>query len=59
MSKFEIQVFLFAERVGLLLGCLRNYRHTGQDVDLQGALRLEPKVTELLAKVREMLPRPG
>jgi hypothetical protein len=55
----EIEVLEFAERVGLLLGCLRNYECSGQPVDLGGAYRLLPEVAELLARVRGRLPRPG
>jgi hypothetical protein len=53
-----MKVLLLAEQVGLLLGCLRNYRRAGHEVDLQGALDLEPEVARLLAEVRAMLPRP-
>jgi hypothetical protein len=55
----EIEVLEFAERVGLLLACLRNFRRSQDTVDLDGALRLEPEVARLLAAVRERLPRPG
>ncbi len=58
MDEREWQVFLFAERVGLLLGCLRNYKRHGDQVDLDGALSLEPEVAKLLEAVREQLPRP-
>jgi hypothetical protein len=55
----ETEVLEFAERVGLMLSCLRNYERSGQPVDLGGAYRLLPEVAELLARVRERLPRPG
>jgi hypothetical protein len=55
----EAEVLLFAERVGLLLACLHNYERSGQPVDLGGAYRLLPEVADLLARVRERLPRPG
>ena len=58
MDEKDVTVLLFAERVGLLLGCLRNYSRSGDQVDLDGALALEPVVAALLADVREMLPRP-
>lgn len=59
MDEREIEVFEFAGRTALLLACLRNYRRGQDPVDLDGALRLEPEVAELLARVRERLPRPG
>jgi len=43
------------ERTALLLGCLRNYRRSGQQVDLEGAYRLEPEVMALLTPFRDML----
>jgi hypothetical protein len=55
----EIEVLEFAERTALLLACLRNYERSGQPVDLGGAYRLLPEVAQLLAKVRDRLPRPG
>jgi hypothetical protein len=60
MDEKEEAMFLLAEEVGLLLGCLRNYRdHGRQAVDLEGALRLEPDVAALLSRAREFLPRAG
>jgi hypothetical protein len=59
VDEHEADVFLFAERTALLLACLRNYECSGQPVDLGGAYRLLPEVAELLARVRERLPRPG
>jgi hypothetical protein len=53
------RMFLLAERTGLLLGCLRNFKRHGDPRDLDGALELEPEVALLLARVREFLPRPG
>jgi hypothetical protein len=57
MDEKDIRVLLLTDGVGLLLGCLRNYLHTGDQVDLDGALAMEPEVAALLAEVREMLPR--
>lgn len=54
-----VEVMMLAEMTGLLLGCLRNYRRTGDRVDLDGALSLEPKVAAALTKVRGRMPRPG
>jgi hypothetical protein len=58
MGDKDWRLFLLAERVGLLLGCLRNFRRSGDQADLDGALSLEPQVAELLADAREVLPRP-
>jgi hypothetical protein len=53
------RMFLLAERTGLLLGCLRNFKRNGDPCDLDEALELEPEVSLLLARVREFLPRQG
>lgn len=52
-------LFEFTERTALLLACLRNYTHTGHAIALDAALRLQPEVAGLLAKVRAFLPSCG
>jgi len=50
-------MFLFVEKVAMLLGCIRNYKYAGHQVDLDGVLRLEPELAEMLVGVREQFPR--
>lgn len=52
----DLDLFLAIERAALLLGCLRNYRDAGrQEVDLDGALRLESEVSGMLMPIRDEL----
>jgi hypothetical protein len=37
------RMFLLAERVGLLLGCLRNFKRHGDPCDLDGAWNWSPR----------------
>jgi hypothetical protein len=59
VTEEETEVFILVGAVGLLLGCLRDFRRSQDTADLDGALRLEPGVSEVLARVRERLPPAG
>jgi hypothetical protein len=58
MTPFETDVFLLAERTGLLLALIRLFKDAPDEDYRKATELLEPAVSQLLTRVRDQLPRP-